>query len=342
MELLARYLQEVRRYLPRAQQDDILAEMSDTLQSQIEDKDAQLGRPLTTEEESDLLKAYGHPKTVASRYYAQQYLIGPALFPFYLYTLKFVFFILFALAVAGVTVRALTSGDWSASLGIFWGLMWGSVLSAIGGVTLVFALIEYWHIKHAKPLSSDSVTRWDPRSLPAVTTGKPVSRVQSVIEIAFMAIVIAWLAKVPAARSLIAFTMQGPGGSYLTSVPFTLTGWWHDLAIAWLIVAGVTIVADVVNLIRPEWTKVRAATQVATNAFLLILVASLFRYHTFIMAAPAAHHDVQQAAQALNAVTFVVLIVFVGINALMVVLSVRPLLRRGEDRLAAAHTQVHT
>ena len=44
MELLDRYLQAVRFWLPRKQQDDIIAELGDDLRSQIEEREASLGR----------------------------------------------------------------------------------------------------------------------------------------------------------------------------------------------------------------------------------------------------------------------------------------------------------
>ena len=44
-ELLNRYLQAVRFWLPRTQQQDIIAELSSDLHSQIEDKETELGAP---------------------------------------------------------------------------------------------------------------------------------------------------------------------------------------------------------------------------------------------------------------------------------------------------------
>ena len=46
MELLDRYLQAVRKHLPWQRQDDIIAELRANLEAQLEDKEAELGRPL--------------------------------------------------------------------------------------------------------------------------------------------------------------------------------------------------------------------------------------------------------------------------------------------------------
>jgi hypothetical protein len=80
MELLDRYLQAVKKHLLLRRQDDIIAELRANLESQLEDKEAELGRPLTTGEAEDWLRTLGPPMMVAARYQTQQYLIGPTLF----------------------------------------------------------------------------------------------------------------------------------------------------------------------------------------------------------------------------------------------------------------------
>ena len=44
MDLLKRYLQAVKFFLPRGQQDDIIRELSENLISQFEDREEALGR----------------------------------------------------------------------------------------------------------------------------------------------------------------------------------------------------------------------------------------------------------------------------------------------------------
>jgi hypothetical protein len=87
MELLDRYLQAVEFWLPKRQGKDIIAELSEDLRSQIEDKENELGRKLQDAEVETLLKRCGSPLEVASRYRPQQHLIGPALFPVYRFVL---------------------------------------------------------------------------------------------------------------------------------------------------------------------------------------------------------------------------------------------------------------
>lgn len=96
MELLDRYLQTIRSYLPDEEKDDIIQELSENLRSQMEDKEAELGRPLNEADVEAILKGHGQPLVVAGRYrqdkrsfaFGKQ-LIGPILFPFYTKVLSF-------------------------------------------------------------------------------------------------------------------------------------------------------------------------------------------------------------------------------------------------------------
>jgi hypothetical protein len=61
MDLLDRYLRAVRTHLPASQQDDILKELKENLRAQMEDKEAELRRPLDEDEVAAILKKHSHP-----------------------------------------------------------------------------------------------------------------------------------------------------------------------------------------------------------------------------------------------------------------------------------------
>src|SRR5579863_7811492 len=88
MELLDRYLKAVKFWLPSEQKQDIIAELSEDLRSQIEDKESELGRPLNDADVDAILKKLGPPMLVAQRYLQPRYLIGAALFPMYWFVLR--------------------------------------------------------------------------------------------------------------------------------------------------------------------------------------------------------------------------------------------------------------
>ena len=142
MTQVDRYLESVGMFLPEPQKDDILSELSDNIRSRMEDRESQLGRQLTDAEQQDILKDYGHPLSVASRYrpdtgslsFGKQ-LIGPALFSIYVRVLGIS--LLVALAVQVTLTIAL---DLPVS-GVFSRLM-VHVFMQSATVTLIFVLIE--------------------------------------------------------------------------------------------------------------------------------------------------------------------------------------------------------
>ncbi len=99
MALLPEYVKAVRTYLSKgAESDDVAKELTELLQSKIEDREEELGRPLTEPEQEALLAEFGSPLVIASRYgkvnhglsFGRQ-LIGPELFPIYVRALAFPF-----------------------------------------------------------------------------------------------------------------------------------------------------------------------------------------------------------------------------------------------------------
>ena len=85
MDLINRYLQAIKFWLPKDQKQDIIAELSEDLRSQIDDREAELGRKLNESEVADMLKQRGRPVLVANCFLPQDHLIGPVLFPIYLF-----------------------------------------------------------------------------------------------------------------------------------------------------------------------------------------------------------------------------------------------------------------
>ena len=65
MELIDRYLQAVKTWLPKEQADDIVAELSSDIRSQIEDRETRLGHKLNDGDIEALLKQRGRPELVA-------------------------------------------------------------------------------------------------------------------------------------------------------------------------------------------------------------------------------------------------------------------------------------
>jgi len=182
MELLDRYLQAVRFWLPRKQQDDIIAELGDDLRSQIEERESALGRPMNEDELVTLLKQAGHPLWVAGRYQKQQALIGPVLFPLYSFVLKIValgYLVpwLVVWIVLTVFVPSHRAAGPMLTLAGGWASFCTNIIVIFGGVTLAFAILE--RVQSAV----SALQQWDPRKLPRPKDR--VSRVESVFGLVF-------------------------------------------------------------------------------------------------------------------------------------------------------------
>src|ERR1700733_13627688 len=144
-ELIDRYLQAVRFWLPGThRQDDLIAELGEDLRSQIEDKETELGHSLDKAEVAEILKRCGSPMMVAGRLGPQRHLIGPALFPIYEFVLKMVLLWILVpvfLFIVG-PVNLVQSGNWGLAMLSTFGDLWSGLFIAAGIITLVFAIIE--------------------------------------------------------------------------------------------------------------------------------------------------------------------------------------------------------
>src|ERR1700746_2186024 len=88
MELIERYLQAIGQYLPADSRNDILAELRTELLEQMDARAEGGGRAPDEAGVAALLRVHGRPEAIALRYLPQRSLIGPSIFPFYLFTLR--------------------------------------------------------------------------------------------------------------------------------------------------------------------------------------------------------------------------------------------------------------
>jgi hypothetical protein len=142
MQPLDRYLDDVRRHLPRKNRDDVIEELRDALLSLLERRAAEGGRPLTAEEEAKTLRAFGHPYAVAARYWTGRGLIGGPFTPYYRVTLLCSFIAICAVHVSLGVVSVFggaAMGD--AFVSIIPDIVLGTLL-AFAIVTLVFLMLD--------------------------------------------------------------------------------------------------------------------------------------------------------------------------------------------------------
>ena len=254
MELLDRYLHAVKFWLPRQQQDDIIAEISEDLRSQIEDREAELGRKLDDNEVAALLRKRGRPLLVANGYLPQHSLIGPVLFPIYTLVLK-IAALCFVIPRILVLIGFFIFDPKYRAEGLVtlmvrtWSELWFGAFVTFGIVTLVFAVLE------RTQANSGWLEKWDPLKLPKVKDTRRIPRASSVFEVVFGIIAVMWLVELASSGILlnhasiqIALTQAGRGFVWVVTA---------------MSVFGVGM--STVNMFRPFWTRARLGLRVVQD-----------------------------------------------------------------------------
>ena len=252
MPMLERYLHAIEFWLPSDQRQDIIAEISEDLNSQIEDQQSALGRKLTESELEALLKRRGRPVLVANRYRSQHSLIGPVWFPAYVFVLKVVglCYVLPWLIVSVIVRRVQHPGlNWGASLLAAGATLCTVAFVAAGVVTLIFALLQ-WSEKRTHFLE-----HWNPRQLPSVRDPYSIPLSTSVTELAInTAFIFWWMAYVSSP-----FLFAGPAFK-LSLAPVRVYFFWGYLAISFF-----NLALAVVNLRSRHWTGLRATSRLTLD-----------------------------------------------------------------------------
>jgi len=288
MELLDRYLQAVRKYLPARRQDDIIAELRANMESQIEDRESELNRPLTQGEMEDLLRKMGSPVMVASRYQTQQYLIGPAIFPMYLYVLRVV--VVWALIIYSIVIVAVIPFTSPSASSIADSMMriHSVLINAAAWVTLVFAAFEFISSRYPGkcPPIAGLTDNWQPSSLPPLEKADPSSRkprsfTVAVAEVVVGFLLIAWLLLIPRHP----FLLMGPGVVVLRVAPYQLAPvWWTFYW--WILGLNVLqLVWKTLDLARGQWQQPAPIRQIIFKAVGVIPIAYLLSVpdHTYVV-----------------------------------------------------------
>jgi len=336
MELLDQYLKSVRSCLPAAQRDDIISELSENLRAQIEDREGELGRPLTEPEVEAILKQHGHPLLVASRYRQDQrsvsfgrQIIGPVLFPFYIRVLSFNLG-LTSIVIAIVLTALIASGK-SITLRDTLPTFLYQFLIQFGLITLIFGFAERHWTKYPD--------RWNPRGLkhlwhPAFgmqSSSKGagsseqgparVSTFDSIAQFVALGVTIGWLR----VAQHFPFLILGPAAAFIKPAPIWRQLYWPIVALA---LAGMAQAG--INLLRPDWVRLRIAYQLLSNVMWLVILFFLLRAGNWIVIpqTSGAAEDYRRTTIILNQYLGYALIGLGGVAAYAVFHELRRLFRR--------------
>jgi hypothetical protein len=342
MELLERYLQAVKKHLPRNRQEDILAELRANMEAQVEDKEGELGRPLTQGEAEDWLRKMGAPYVVASRYQSQQYLIGPMIFPLYFYVLRIA--LLWALIISMIVnvALALFSGSTGTSGADALMRLPGTLITVAAWVTLIFAAVEFVATRYPEKCApiAGLTGQWSPSSLPPLDKTengrKPRSLAQAIVEVLLGFVFLLWLLLIPGHP----FLLMGPGAIALDVGPFRLAEiWWTFYW--WVVALNVLQLAwRCIHLLRSQWQYPSKIQHIVFKAFGLVPVVLMLLQSNDIYvllkdpAVNQAHYG--DALASVNHYTRVGFEVVLMIGALQLIWDITQWRQHASDRRVAA------
>jgi hypothetical protein len=307
------YLDAIRRRLPRATRDDVIAELRDALLTEMEAAQAEHGRDLTTGEIDQLLARFGAPRAVAARYGARSYLIGPRMYPVFMFVAK-----AFVCVIGVIALIRITIVSWGAE----------APLAAAAGVVIpAFVMIVLWISLAAiilaraeqLPLPQLPWETWIPRTsaphVPVLSAPGRRTMVPRRETVSSLATLTFWL---------LGWAGALPLGEWMLWrwLPIAPTQIWTDLTpyVIGLLVAGIAV--DAIALAQPRLVRLHEAAQVVTSVGLLVVIGLALRAWPLVVPAIAGARADKAAS-----VTNVVLILSLAGLALFSIACVAAIVR---------------
>jgi hypothetical protein len=271
VELIDRYVYEVGRYLPYKNRADILVELRsllfDTLEARVK------GEPGEADVVA-LLKEFGPPPKVAASYRPEgQYLVGPELFPTFRMVIGIALLVMVVVHAVLFAVSLFTNPDPLKALDVLSGFF-GSAMSGLGTIVLVFYVLQYFDVRLAKPSQE-----WDPSSLPVVDVKNELPRGGTLAGIVLALVFLVVLLAFPNYIGVVVT----PGTPALTDP--VITSQTPLIVIALL----VGLVVDIVLLWRGRWQTGTRLAKIAANLFSLVVIGLLISGHAVWLAQHTGH-----------------------------------------------------
>lgn len=272
MNWLERYVEAVKRYLPKRNRDDLGEEILSALTDKLDAKEAELGRKMNPDEVKAWIAGQDHPMVLAAGYQEHREVVPSELFLPYLFALKIAFVIVFALKVFGTGVYILGHEEFEFSY-ISKHLLGGlieSVLLAFASITLIF------HFLGRRISAKKLFSRWKVDDLPegpakwtAVPWGATIFEI--VASVFFLGIV---------------------NGYYLGRWDFPWADWMavnpaFKALLPWVNTAvGIGIVHRLWLLFKPTWTISKLISRIVITGFSLWVLVMIMGIDPLLSYAP--------------------------------------------------------
>ena len=262
-QMIERYIYAVVSKLPKAQRQDIQLE----LETLIEDMCEGESRSVT-----DVLNELGSPDELAKKYRdGSGYLIGPEYFPNYVWVLKIVLAAIGLSAVVSLVINFATA-SLEGSINIitdFIAHLFNGGVAGFGFVTLVFAVMEYNHVK-LDPLHKT----WEPSQLAPIPTDKcRIDKADCIATILFTVIVGCVITFSP--EFLGAFKLED--GVIVKSIPvFNMEAWSVSLPL-FLASLAVGLIDALIKLVSGVYSQRVLVTSTVTTVVEVVITCVLFK-----------------------------------------------------------------
>ena len=285
MNLIDRYVAEVGKHLLLVKgRKDIENELRSTLEDMLEERAQAAGKPADETMQMEMLKEYGEPHKVAETYNPNPYLIGPRIFPFFMFILK----IVVAAVTLGLTIATgiqimsaspMTAIDLLSTIGKGLLNIVSACIAAFGNLALVFALIERY--APASEFKMDEGKEWDPASLKKEPEPDDVKIWEPMLAIVFTFI----------ALSIFNFNPQLIGIYYLDGNEWHVLPLLSEAFFRWLPLMNIAWVAEIVlngMLLRSgKWTAGTRLLSIGTKLFQIFILAMLISGPSILAFTPA-------------------------------------------------------
>lgn len=276
MKLIDRYVAEVGKRLPLIKgRRDIENELRSTLEDMLEDRARKAGRPADEGMEVDLLREYGSPDQVAFSYNPAPYLIGPRMFPMFIFVLKIALAaVTFALLIAsGVQYAAQppeTTAQILESIGKVLAQIVSAAIAAFGNLVLVFAILERV-LPEGGMKDLKARGEWDPASLAREPDPDSVKRGELIVEIIFITAALVILNLYPQIIGLNFIS----DGEWL-SIPILSKVFFRF--VPWITLVGLMEIGLALYLLRKEiWVPLTRTFKIILEAASLAITIAIYR-----------------------------------------------------------------
>ena len=335
MQILDRYLRNVGTFLPAEQKDDILRELAENIQSQIEEKESELGRALSEAEQESVLKSVGHPLVVASRYrhdqrsvsFGRQW-IGPVLFPAYLRVLAWNLSLTFGIILI-IFGCLLVAGEHLTVSGAV-SVVFYQFLIQFGVITVIFALVDrhitrhpdQWNVQrpyavHVGPELGEQITCGVHARIASEMEPRPVSRFDSIAIMVASFGALVWISVVRQNQ----FFIFGPAAAIIALGPV-----WNEALPFIVALTFAAMVRAFINLLRPEWLRFRDVARMASDTATVGVLVLLLQGHDWVV--PRHEGRGLQAVSNINEAMHFCLIAGIAVLSILVVLRLVSFIRR--------------